>query len=166
MISFFFSCVGYQPTSPTSPQNYNYEPQPARSAAAPPPPSGGVRNCTTSISTRNVNTLKDLYEKWFYMVNCSSAALIIYSFIHLQYPFYPGQWHNGSRACPWNTGCETGTNCRAPCIHTFTNSFTNNNISSAQEPVPLIGSNFVNRALHLFFPDKIDLRTSVKTKHV
>ncbi|KAI5617624.1 LIM and SH3 domain protein 1 [Silurus asotus] len=33
----------YQPTSPTSPQNYNYEPQPARSAAAPPPPSGGKR---------------------------------------------------------------------------------------------------------------------------
>ncbi|XP_060795784.1 LIM and SH3 domain protein 1-like [Neoarius graeffei] len=34
---------GYKPTSPTSPQNYNYEPQPARSAAAPPPPSGGKR---------------------------------------------------------------------------------------------------------------------------
>ncbi|XP_027033423.1 LIM and SH3 domain protein 1-like [Tachysurus fulvidraco] len=36
----------YQPTSPTNPatpQNYNYEPQPARSAAAPPPPSGGKR---------------------------------------------------------------------------------------------------------------------------
>ncbi|TSK14613.1 LIM and SH3 domain protein 1 [Bagarius yarrelli] len=33
----------YQPTSPTSPQNYNFEPQPARSAAAPPPPSGGKR---------------------------------------------------------------------------------------------------------------------------
>ncbi|MCI4384146.1 hypothetical protein PGIGA_G00035550 [Pangasianodon gigas] len=33
----------YQPTSPTSPQNYNYDPQPARSAAAPPPSTGGKR---------------------------------------------------------------------------------------------------------------------------
>ncbi|KAF5889675.1 LIM and SH3 domain protein 1-like, partial [Clarias magur] len=34
---------GYQPTSPTSPQNYKFESQPTRSAAAAaaPPPSGG-----------------------------------------------------------------------------------------------------------------------------
>uniref|UniRef100_W5ULZ9 LIM and SH3 domain protein 1 n=1 Tax=Ictalurus punctatus TaxID=7998 RepID=W5ULZ9_ICTPU len=45
--------IAYQSTTPTSPQNYNYEPQPARSAAAPPPPSGGVRNSSTSSSTLN-----------------------------------------------------------------------------------------------------------------
>ncbi|XP_026887730.2 LIM and SH3 domain protein 1-like [Electrophorus electricus] len=33
-------CAAYQPSSP---QSYNYEPQPARSAAAPPPPTGGKR---------------------------------------------------------------------------------------------------------------------------
>lgn len=135
-----FSGIAYQSTTPTSPQNYNYEPQPARSAAAPPPPSGGVRNSSTSSSTLNVNTLIYLWakKKCFYMVNRSSVIFDcnIHSFIFsirfnlVRVTIDPEPIRGGNKHMTDQQSIVGH--------HACTHSFTDSTMSSAQDPVPLI----------------------------